>query len=93
MTPQCTLPKRTPQRSHITSERAQKAYNALYTLLVAQDVNLRSMKLQDEPPLTPLISLGGVNVTTAEKLIEALEQPPSAARPSKEVDSPEEAES
>ncbi|MFF2845259.1 hypothetical protein ACFVT5_02855 [Streptomyces sp. NPDC058001] len=59
---------------HIPLDRAQAAYARLYTLLVSQGVNLRSMSLREDGPTNPLIALGGINIPTAEKLIEALEK-------------------
>ncbi|MEV8022542.1 hypothetical protein AB0O76_40870 [Streptomyces sp. NPDC086554] len=48
------------------------------------------MSLREEAPTNPLITLGGCNIPTAEKLIAALEKIPSD-KPSEEDDPPEEA--
>ncbi|MFJ6568202.1 hypothetical protein ACIQNU_12310 [Streptomyces sp. NPDC091292] len=86
MRPQRTttpLPKRIPQRTlmrseinleHIPLARAHAAYTRLYTALVSHGVNLRSMSLREDAPMNPLIVLGGINIPTAERLIEALEK-------------------
>ncbi|MFD5697884.1 hypothetical protein [Streptomyces lasiicapitis] len=91
-----TLPKRQPQRSeinleHVSIEHARAVYTRLYTILLGHDVNLRSMSLREDGPTNPLITLGGCNIPTAERLIAALEKVP-ADKPSEEADPPEEAE-